>query len=118
MNWRKLSNQPEPPLNCVEEINEASASEEPYVLVTSVRLNRTPLGIDKHTVRVFRYGVWENFDEGEAHEVNDPPFWGLNSIPEVLSNPSDAIFIVSMMENDNADPGSYRAFVESTASLF
>jgi hypothetical protein len=94
-------------IKCVEEINEGSASEEPYLLVTSVRLQRTLAGIDTHNIRVFRYGVWENFDAGEVKDVFDPPFWGLGSTPEELANASDAIFVISMMENDNGNPNTY-----------
>jgi hypothetical protein len=103
-------------IKCVEEINEASASEEPYVLLTSVRLQRTPANIDIHNMRVFRYGVWENFDAGEVVNVFDPPFWGLNSTPEELTDVNDVIFIVTLMENDNGDPNGYRQLVEAAAS--
>lgn len=103
-------------IKCIEEVNEESASEEPYVLLTAVRLERTLAGIDLHNVRVSRYGVWENFDEGEILNVVDPPFWGLNSTPEDLTDPSNAIFIVSLMENDNGDPNGYRQLVEAAAA--
>jgi hypothetical protein len=49
-------------IKCVAEINEASASEEPYVLLSSAHIQRTPAGIDIHNIRVFRYGVREDFD--------------------------------------------------------
>jgi hypothetical protein len=103
-------------IKCVREINELSASEEPYILLTSVRLERTSVGTDTHNMRVFRYGVWEDFDAGEVQNVFDPPFWGLNSTPQELTNISDVIFIVTLMENDNGDPNGYRQFVEAAAS--
>ncbi len=67
-------------------------------------------------MRVFRYGVWEDFDAGEVTNVVDPPFWGLNSTPEELTDISDVIFIVTLMENDNGDPNGYRQLVEAAAS--
>jgi hypothetical protein len=103
-------------IRCVEEVNEASASEEPYVLLTAVQLQRTLAGIDVHNMRVSRYGVWEDFDAGEVVNVVDPPFWGLNSTPEDLTDTSDVIFIVTLMENDNGDPNSYRQLVEAAGA--
>ncbi|HZH91885.1 MAG TPA: hypothetical protein VEX70_14860 [Pyrinomonadaceae bacterium] len=103
-------------IKCVREINEESASEEAYVLVTAVRLNRTLLDIDTFNLRVFRYGVWDNFDEGEVANIFEPPFWGLNSVPDELTNVGDVIFIISLMENDNGDPDAYRQYVEAAAS--
>ena len=67
-------------IKCVREINEASASEEPYVLVTAVQLRQILPNLPSiPNVRVFRYGVWENFDEGEVTANSGPPCWGLNS---------------------------------------
>jgi hypothetical protein len=104
-------------IKCVREINEDSASEEPYVLVTAVQLRKTlPNFPSIQNVRVFRYGVWENFDEGEVKTNSGPAFWGLNSTPEDITDPSEIDFIISLMENDNGDPGQYQTFLEATTS--
>src|SRR5918996_1530797 len=103
-------------IRCIEEVNEASASEEPYILLTAVQLQRTLGGFDVHNLRVSRYGIWEDFDAGEVVDVVDPPFWGLDSSPADLTDASDAIFIVSLMENDNGDPSAYRQLVEAVGA--
>jgi hypothetical protein len=104
-------------IKCVEEINESSASEEPYVLVTAVQLRKTLPGFPSiQNVRVFRYGVWEDFDEGEVKDNSGPPFWGLNSTPEDITDLNEVSFIVSLIENDNADPGQYQTFLETVAA--
>jgi hypothetical protein len=101
---------------CIRENNESSASEEPYVLVTAVRLTKTALGVDLHNLRVSLYGVFGNFDAGESVEVGGPQFWGLNAAPDELADMNDAIFIVTLMENDNGDPNAYRQLVEAAAA--
>ncbi len=104
-------------VKCIEEINEASASEEPYALVTSVSLqgrilpNLPPFP----NFRVLRYGVWEDFDAGEVKVNSGPPFWGFESTPRDITNVDDVIFVVTLMENDNADPDSYRQLVLGAA---
>jgi hypothetical protein len=104
-------------IKCIREINEGSASEEPYVLVTAVQLRNTLPGLPSvQNVRVFRYGVWEDFDEGEVKDNSGPPFWGLNSTPEDITDLSEVSFIISLMENDNADPNQYQTLLETVAA--
>jgi hypothetical protein len=104
-------------IKSIREINEESASEEPYVLVTAVQLRNTLPGLPSvQNVRVFRYGVWEDFDEGEVKNNSGPPFWGLNSTPEDITDLSEVSFIISLMENDNADPGQYQTLLETVAA--
>lgn len=104
-------------IKCVEEINEASASEEVYVLITSVSLQPSVPGLPSvHNLRTNRYGVWEDFDEGEVKQNVGSQFWGLNSIREDIANLSNVIFVVTLMENDNGNPDSYRELVEIAAT--
>lgn len=104
-------------IKCVEEVNEASASEEAYVLITSVSLRPSVPGLPSvHNLRTNRYGIWEDFDEGEIKHNVEPQFWGLNSIRDDIANPSNVIFVITLMENDNGDPDAYRVLVETVAT--
>jgi hypothetical protein len=104
-------------IKCVEEINEASASEEVYVLITSVSLQPSLPGLPSiHNLRVNRYGIWNDFDEGEVKGNAGSQFWGLNSIGEDIANPNNVVFVVSLLENDNGDPETYRVAVETIAT--
>ena len=104
-------------LRCRDERNELSASEEIYALVTSVKLSPLFPGIPPiPSFDVFRYGVWENFDEGETKSNTGPPFWGLTSTPEQILNRNDVIFVVTLMENDHGDPNQYRSLVKLVAT--
>ncbi|MCL3997237.1 hypothetical protein, partial [Streptomyces lavenduligriseus] len=98
-------------ITCIDEVNEASASEEPYVLVTSIDLSR-PVA----QVEVFRYGVWEDFDEGETRQNAGPDFWGVESEPANIATPSDAGIVVTLLENDNGVPDQYRQLVKTVAT--
>ncbi|WP_212903105.1 hypothetical protein [Clostridium polyendosporum] len=104
-------------IKCVREINESSASEEPYVLVTSVDLRRNIAGVSPVNLNVVRYGIWEDFDEGETKTNSGPPFWGVNHKPEDIANIDDVIFIVSLLENDNGNPDQYRTLVLTVATI-
>lgn len=108
-------------IRCIEEINEASASEEAYVLITAVKLQQPPLaGLPAiHNIRVTRYGVWEDFDAGETKVNAGRPFWGFHSLPEDIADPANVIVVASLLEHDNGSPDSYRQLVEiaATASL-
>ena len=99
-------------IRCLEEVNEASASEEIYVLVTTVSLRPPTTVIDGvpplPNFEVFRYGVYEDFDEGDVVTVDGIPFWGPSSTPEDIENPDHAAMIVSVMENDNGTPEQYQ----------
>lgn len=113
-------------VKCLDERNEASASEEIYALVTSVKLSKVIPNLPNSPVipsfEVFLYGVWEDFDEGEIKQNQGPPFWPIfysnpaNIVPEKIEDRDDVIFIVTLMENDNGDPGQYRMFVKSAAA--
>jgi hypothetical protein len=117
-------------IQCDEETNEVGA-DEPYVLVTTVDLTGPVPGYE-----VFQYGPYGDVDEGEARPGELPPFvffgkeilpaeprrpfWGRAGKARNLANPDDAIFIVSLMENDNGSPSALRGIVKGLvgASVF
>ncbi len=99
-------------ITCLEEINEESVDEEVYVLVTTVSL-RPPTTVISGippvpNFEVFRYGVYENFDEGDVVTVDGLQFWGPSSTPEDIESPDHAAMVVSLMENDNGSPEQYQ----------
>lgn len=104
-------------IHCISEINEASASEEIYVLLTSVRFSPPPIhGLPSlHNLRVDCYGVWTDFDAGETKLNLSEPFWGQNGVPADIVDPRDVVFIASVIESDNGTPDSYRSLVEAVA---
>jgi hypothetical protein len=106
-------------------------SDEPYVLVTAA-----DLGSLVPQVEVTLYGPFGDVDKGETHStiVLPPgtpqpmldflaqlhmlrrPFWGLdNKTPAPIANPSNVVFIVSVMENDDGKPGVLRTLVKLAA---
>jgi hypothetical protein len=99
-------------ITCLQEINESSPSEEPYVLVTSVDLTKAPLP----TFEVFLYGAFEDLDEGETRPINGPAFWGTSSQPAIIPDRDSVIFIVTLMEQDNGSPRSYRTQIKGIAA--
>ncbi len=110
-------------MRCLEETNEPSASEEPYVLVFAVQLKKVAGSITIPAAATIIYGPWEGVDKGEllSTSVNIPGplgkmlnhpsknFWGLDGKPHDLNSPDEAIFIAALMENDDAAPGGIRA---------
>lgn len=67
------------------------------------------------TCEVIRYGPFDDVDAGETHAASFAPFWAAN-----INGPNDAIFVVSLMENDDGDAEALRGIVKSsaTSSLF
>jgi hypothetical protein len=91
-------------IHCKTESDEASDSDEPYVLITTVQFLPVP------DVRTFLYGPWET-DDGDTRDiVTEPPFWGLDSAPtDILATPAppppppvpvlaDLLYLVTVME--------------------
>lgn len=104
-------------IHCRTESNEASDSDEPYVIVTAVRLLPLP------DVRCFLYGPWEMDDGDDKTIVTEPPFWGLDSTPAdifasspAVPTPSDLLFLVSVLENDAGSPEQYRTYIRTLAT--
>lgn len=104
-------------IKCVSEENEATASEETYVLTTTVQFTRTLPGLPSvHNLRVERFGVWEDFDAREIKLNLGDPVWGQNGAPADIADPGDVVVLASVLEHDNGDPSAYRQLVETVAS--
>ena len=107
-------------IHCDEGTNELTA-DEPYVLVTVIDLaaSVTVAGfpVPLPAFEVVKFGPFANFTEGKtqpAHFTPDvlPSFWGVSGIPATLKDPDKAIFVVSLMENDDGDPEALRGIVK------
>ncbi|HST66260.1 MAG TPA: hypothetical protein VLM05_13825 [Mycobacteriales bacterium] len=105
-------------VHCSEETDEVG-SDEPYVLVTAVNLrssvNVAGFPVPLPSCEVVRYGPFNDTDEGDTPRAGFAPFWA-----GAFGAPDDAIFIVSLMENDDGDPEALRGIVKgaATSSLF
>ena len=99
-------------IRCHTETDEVGA-DEPYVIVTAVDL-ATPGPLPNS--RAYRYGPFQDVDNQETHASGFQSFWGLNGEERALANPDDAIFIVSLMENDNGDAENLRGIIALTAT--
>lgn len=108
-----------------------SSPDEPYVLVTGIDLTQlTP------NLEVTLYGPWADVEKGETHStlvippglpqsqidflsafnVVRRPFWGLdNKKAAIILNPTDVIFIVAVMENDDGHPDALRSLIKGVA---
>jgi len=83
-------------------------------LRTSVSSSGFPVPIPAS--RAFLYGPFQDVDEQETRPVSFRAFWGLNGEERALSNPDDAIFIASLMENDDGNAEALRGFVAAAAN--
>lgn len=98
-------------IKCIEEINENSSSEEPYVLVVSIDISTFMPNFD-----VFCYGIWEDCDKNEVKVNHGRRFWGLDDEPKDIKNIDDVIFIIILMENDNGSPAQVRSMIKLTVA--
>lgn len=108
-------------MRCLEETSEYSDSDEPYVLVFAARMQKVAGLVTIPSAQTVMYGPWEDVDKGDLVTTNriqfGPPlkllppanFWGINGHAEEMASHDDAIFIVALMENDDAEPGGIRA---------
>ncbi|MBX7434206.1 hypothetical protein JDV09_19155 [Mycobacterium sp. Y57] len=93
-------------VHCDIETDELGA-DEIYVLISmvnlgaQVRIEGVPVPIPSFDV--WRYGIFGDFDQGETKAPAFQPFW---TAP--LTNPDQAIFVVSVIENDNGVPEQYQ----------
>jgi len=107
-------------LTCNEETNEVG-SDEPYVLVTSVNLASSvvvagfPVPIPSFDV--FLYGPYSDVDSGDWRGTGEAgqSFWGVNGGSSTITDPNTAIFLVSVMENDDGQPQALRSIVKGAA---
>lgn len=84
--------------------------DEPYVYVAAINLLKVPPNLE-----LTLYGPWEDVNTGEGRQASGPPFWSLdNKTPAPIAKPSDVLFLVAFMENDDGDPKAARALVKST----
>jgi hypothetical protein len=104
---------------CHTETDEVG-SDEPYMIVTaidllaSVSVQGFPIPIPAS--RSYLYGPFQDIDEQETHHVAFRSFWGLNGEERGLPNPDDAIFIASLMENDDGNAEALRGLVAAGAN--
>ena len=118
-------------IKCVEESNEVSSADEPYVLATTIDLTPPPptpipLPVPIPTPQPGRpvitrlYGPWEHFDEDDILDlVGERPMWGTFTEPwepEDIGNPGFVCFVVSVMEHDHGSPERYRGLVQTAAT--
>ncbi|KAF0249206.1 MAG: Uncharacterized protein FD167_1392 [bacterium] len=89
--------------------------DEPYVLVASIDLNVFPIP----NLEVTLYGPFEDVNTGESRTTNGTPFWALDKSAKTIAQPTDVIFLVAMMENDDGTPNATRGLVKAqlTAAL-
>ncbi|MFC9329053.1 hypothetical protein [Kitasatospora sp. NPDC057015] len=100
-------------IHCHEETDGLlEGPDEPYVLVTSVDLASKAPAFDV-TLYEFR-----DVEEGETHEAPGPSqsFWGVNGAPAPLVDPGSAIFVATLMENDDGNQSALRGLVKGIAS--
>jgi len=105
-------------LRCDEETDEVGA-DEPYVLLTAVDLTSSVavggFPVPLPTCEVVLYGPFNDVDEDERRAATFSPFSAGR-----ITKPDDAMFVVSLMENDNGDANALRGIVKGGAvsSLF
>jgi hypothetical protein len=98
-------------IKCLDESNEASSHDEPYVLFFVGNLGGSPLA----TGAAKRTQVFSNTDQGETKYQN-VRLWGTGggSAPMPGNNPDNLIVLVQIMEHDgNTDPNAIRATMQS-----
>src|SRR5262245_34414420 len=111
-------------LRVLEESNESSTSDEPYVLVWLADISK--LAPSARTVKV---GPWGDADEGELVRAVPPGdffaplapvldnlaigecVWGMNGKPAKVTSPDDLVVLVAACENDERDTNQVRVVV-------
>jgi hypothetical protein len=85
-------------------------SDEPYVIVTAVDLSSLVPSLESTL-----YGPL-SMNAGESKPTGGPPFWSINNkTGKTISDPSQVIFIVAMMENDDGSPSAARVIIKGAA---
>ena len=103
-------------IKCLREGDDEVALEEPYVLVTSVSLQRPILpNLFLPNLQVFPYRVWDDFDGDEVTLNSGASFWDTELQPRNIANPDEVIFAVTLMQNDHGNPDQYRSLVLGAA---
>ena len=107
-------------IRCLNESNEASSSDEAYVLVTVATLRQPLPGVPAlPNFRVFKYGIFEDMDDDDPGPVvvGGPGFWGMDGVPAEIIDPSDVAIVVSVLEQDNGVPEQYQEVVNVKTGL-
>ena len=103
-------------IHCLEETDEFSSADEPYVLVAAVNRALMVKGVlvRPPAFDVVRYGPFEDVDAGETQLAPgvSQSFWGIDGKPAALADPDSVIFVVALMEHDNGRPGSQQGLVK------
>ncbi|NUT31978.1 MAG: hypothetical protein HOV79_02780 [Hamadaea sp.] len=116
-------------MRCIEETDEAG-DDEPYALVTAVNLRATTavtatapgvpqpvtIQVPAPSSTVVLYDWTIDFSDGDRQLVPGAPesFWGINGFPAPLTDPDDVIFMVSLIEEDDGQPGVLRGLVRAS----
>ncbi len=105
-------------MRCLIETDE-NGSDEPYVLVFAAKIKNVAGAVNIPSAITVKYGPWENVDEGDLVSTGFKlggqtilpveNFWGLDGNAQEMTQPEDAIFLVALMENDDAGTGGIRA---------
>ena len=99
-------------IKCVREGYGEAALEEPYVLVTSVSLQRPILpNFFLPDLQVFPYRVWDDLEGDEVTLTSGASFWDTELQPRNIASPDEVIFAVTLMQNDHGNPDQYRSLV-------
>ena len=111
-------------LRVLEESDESSASDEPYVLVWLADIGKA-----LPSSRTTKIGPWENADAGELMRAVPPDdlfaplapvladlviaddIWGMNGKPAKVQSPDDLIVLVAACEHDNRNTNQVRTMV-------
>lgn len=105
-------------MRCLQETDEVGA-DEPYVLVFAAQIKKIANLVNVPAASTTIYGPWTNVDKGDLVQsalvlggktiLPAKNCWGLNGKPQEFAKADEAIFIVALMENDDADTGGIRA---------
>jgi hypothetical protein len=105
--------------------------DEPYLIAATVdRLGQVnlgtvpfvgPVGFSKASVHTLHVGPWTKVKAGETCSTNgldaNPSLWDLSGEARALASPEDAIFLVSVLENDGASPDAISGAVSSALEI-
>lgn len=82
--------------------------DEPYVLVLSIDNNGRQLvpglPVRMPSTQLFQVGPIEGFDQGDLKPAPDNTLWGLGGRSAPMPDINRTAFLVTLLENDNADP--------------
>jgi hypothetical protein len=103
----------------LDESNELSSSDEPYIIVFVADISKSAAGITIPSAKTTMY-AFQDADEGDLlRTVMDDQIpagpseycWGPDDRPAQIDSPDHLIILGGMMENDDGDPNAARAVV-------